>query len=199
MHVAASVILSAAVIASMFCSIWGMKKSWEMPLSEVSAPLPLLPLDMVEKSPSFAYRSGLFQGKDHDNFVRCGWSVLSPVQYQIGQRGIVLGEEWPDHSGEYSPSMQIRYYRLVFSALSDPLIDDLTYRYVERYYSPDDNFDRMELSAAGLDRAELFTAAGKQILLVHAGNQVMMLQYYGEKDLAEYTDALDGILAGWSE
>ena len=52
---------------------------------------------------------------------------------------------------------------------------------------------------AGLDRAELFTAAGKQILLVHAGNQVMLLQYYGEKDLAEYTNALAGILAGWSE
>ena len=76
-HVAASVMLSAAVIASMFFPIWGMKKNWEMPLSEVSSPLPLLPLDMVEKSPLFAYRSSLFQGKDHDNFVRYEWSVLS--------------------------------------------------------------------------------------------------------------------------
>ena len=135
-HVAASVMLSAAVIASIFFPIWGMKKNWEMPLSEVSAPLPLLPLAMVEKSPLFAYRSSLFQGKDHDNFVRYEWSVLSPVQYQIGQRGIVSGEEWPDHSGEYSPSMQIRYYRLISSALSDSLIDDLIYRYVERYYAP---------------------------------------------------------------
>lgn len=64
--------------------------------------------------------------------------------------------------------------------------------------APDNNFDRRNVRGR-LDRAELFTAAGRQILLIHAGNQVMMLRYYGEKNLAEYTDTLAGILAGWSE
>lgn len=184
-------LLVLASILIIILPILQIVKSWDKNIEDVTRPLPTISLDALEKNEGFRYHNEIsYNGRNYDNDVIYDWSPLSPVQYKINQKGIIEDMMWEDNSGVYKPSLTTEYYKLSFSILAKPLMEDL----IKRYIDPYDNMTMEELSVKGFDRAVLATKGESQQLFACKGNEVIYLKYYGYGVLKSKQDEIAGIL-----
>jgi len=106
-----------------------MKETKTLPLTNTD--LPIVRLADIEQSPNLIRESSYYTRNNVDwgNRYSYDWSLLAPVQYESEESGIVSNEVWEDGSGEYSPSMHTRVYKLRFPSMAENLISDLIKRY----------------------------------------------------------------------
>lgn len=158
----------------------GMIKSQDYTLPETAVDLPIIRLAQIEQNPNLQreviYNS---RGVDWGNRVRYDWSPLAPIQYEVNEHGIIRNETWPDQSGEYSPSLEIRYYQLTYAPLADGLIDDLQERYV---YTFDPNVVIQEFNHASFDRMVVVQDGIKKEIFAGYGHKVIYVRYYGNRE-----------------
>lgn len=184
-------LLVLASILIIILPILQIIKGWDKNIEDNTKPLPTISLDVLEENEGFRYYNEIsYSGRNYDNDVQYDWSPLSPVQYKINQKGIVEDMMWEDNSGEYKPSLTTEYYKLSFSILAKPLMEDL----ITRYRVPYDNLIVEELSFKGFDRAVLVTKGVRQQLYACKGNEVIYLRYYGYGALKSKLDEIAGIL-----
>ena len=125
---------------------------------------------------------------DWGNSYSTNWSPFAPVQYESSENGLVPGELWADGSGEYSPSIETKFYQLSFPSMTDNLISDLIKRY---------NFDNESMEAYVETKNPHFDS-----LIVHVdeefkevfaskGKDVIYVRYYGYKDMNSVVKAIE--------
>ena len=125
--------------------------------------LPIISLADIEQNPKLL-REKIYNSHNVDwaNRVRYDWSILAPIQYEIDEHGIIAGELWEDKSGEYSPSITTRYYKLTFESMAENITIDLINRYVFR-----DDTKIKEINSSELDKIYIAEDAfSKQINLL---------------------------------
>lgn len=179
--------LAAAVLACLVVSVY-LTGSWTKDLSAAQ---------MTESLPDFCLLEELegngtkldYYGSDgisQYNTISRNWSFLAPVRYNLSQGATAENRNWKNESLAYSPSLQIQYYRLRFSWMSDLLLEDLIERYTVHHYVSA-GLTRQEVSAPGLDRIVLVEdGANTSFLFCRNGKTVIMMQYYGEAVLSDY-------------
>lgn len=124
------------------------------------------------------------------NRVEYNWSLLTPEQYAVTQRGTVYGMDC---------ELITEYYRVRSPAFSKPLYDSLLEEYLN------DSFYRFECltvrnlwdeECAGLDEAALITIGefGSERLIARLGNQVLEVHYSGSRTLPEILPQLTAAL-----
>lgn len=117
-----------------------MVKSDEYTLAETKADLPIIRLADIEDNPNLQ-RQVYYddEGIDFNNMVRYEWSPLAPTMYEIRERGVVESMRWADNSGEYSPSIHTKYYKLTSEKLAEGVLRDLMNKelYDPRYKEPE--------------------------------------------------------------
>lgn len=150
-------------------------------LPEAASGLPVIRLSNIEQDPglrrSVSYDS---RGVDWENSVRPGWGILAPVQYEVSEHGIVMGRMWKDNSGEYSPSIRIRYYQLVFPIMAKPLIEDLMDRYI---YLPEDTPHKIE--STKFNNLYIATDGIQKDIFASWENKVIHIVYFGDKGVED--------------
>ncbi|MCC3357037.1 DUF2812 domain-containing protein [Bacillus sp. REN16] len=158
-------------------------------LPEGSLNLPIVRLADVEQNPALVRgESEFIDNVDWGNSYSTNWSPFAPVQYESSENGLVPGELWADGSGEYSPSIETKFYQLSFPYMTDNLISDLIKRY---------NFDNESMEAYVETKNPHFDS-----LIVHVdeefkevfaskGKDVIYVRYYGYKDMNSVVKAIE--------
>lgn len=178
-------ILASIFIPMALCTIFiplaemSMKERYTLPTT--ANPLPVVRLADIEQNPKLLREEHINdKGIDFANQVRYQWSFLAPIQYDIGECGIIADEMWHDHSGSYSPSITTRFYKLTFAGMADDLINDLITRYV---YS--DNIKVSEVSFSGLDKLYIAKDDIRKHIFASLDNKVIFITYYGNKNMED--------------
>ena len=163
---------------TIFIPFVDIAKSKEYTLPETNINLPIIRLADIEQNPKLMRETGYnYNGNDVDwlNEVRYDWSLLAPVQYEIHEHGIIEGEMWGDGSGEYSPSITTRYYKLTFGSMAENLTADLINRYAYR--------DNMEVEAIdNMESGKMYIVEDntKKQIFAYSDNEVVHVTYYGK-------------------
>lgn len=153
------------------------KETRTLPL--VNNDLPIVRLADVEKNSKLVRKISLYNKEDIDwgNKYSYDWSLLAPIQYDSDEHGIISNEMWKDGSGEYSPSIHTKVYKLNFSFITDNLIYDLIKKYnIE-------NKDFLELDNTNFDKLIVQEEDGWKQIFASKGQAVMYIRYYGYADL----------------
>ncbi|WP_010676786.1 DUF2812 domain-containing protein [Bacillus timonensis] len=143
--------------------------------------LPFVRLADIEQNPALVRGESEYMNDNVDwsNRYSTNWSLFATVQYETDENGVVPGKMWNDGSGEYSPSIETRYYRLSLSSMADNLLSDLIKRY-NYEYSLDEYIETkhpsFDLLIVHEDRElkEVFASKGKEVIFV---------RYYGYADI----------------
>lgn len=143
--------------------------------------LPIIRLANIEQNPKLE-REARYRNNNVDwaNRVSYDWSLLSPVQYEIVEHGLIKGEMWGDQSGEYSPSINTQYYKLTFAGMAENLTLDLINRNVYR-----DDIDIKEVNNSVFDKMYIADEEVRKQVFAYSGNQVIHVTYYGQKDIGD--------------
>lgn len=169
-------ILAALLTACIPIVEIAQSKSYTLP--EAPVELPIARLGEIENNPALERKALLnIRGVDWGNYVSYDWSPLSPVKYQISEHGIVQNEMWDDNSGSYSPSIETRYFRLLFSSMADSLIDDLMERYLDGL---EPKLTVQELDHASFDKLIVAQAGIMKEIFASSGNKVIYVKYFGK-------------------
>ncbi len=181
-------VLTAIMLITPIASIVGQK----------TEPLPLtntnqmhIRLSDIEKDDSLIRHEFLHEGRDFANNVDSAWFLLAPVMLEIREEGIIPGRTWKDGSGEYSPSITCKIYKLRFEFLADQTIKDLINRNDFYEYMPlieikdRENFDKLFLRSEGTMRH----------IFASKGNIVVYLRYNGERENDYAIKAVEDFLA----
>ncbi|MEH7238045.1 DUF2812 domain-containing protein [Bacillus sp. JJ1562] len=161
-------------------------------LPEESPNLPIVRLADIEKNPDLVRGKSEYMSDNVDwsNRYTMNWSPFAPVQYEADENGLVPGEMWEDGSGEYSPSIETRFYQLSFPAMADNLISDLIKRYNYEYSMEDfvetqhPSFDLL-IVHEDEEFKEVFASKGKDVIFV---------RYYGYEDMDSVVKSIEAKL-----
>ncbi len=156
-------------------------KSETKTLPEANTDLPIVRLADVEQNPALTRveDSYISDGVDWGNRYTYKWSPLAPVQFETDESGIVPGEMWKDGSGEYSPSIQTRFYELSVPALADELLSDL----ITRYQYEDRREDFIETKHPELDLLIVHEKEEIKDVFASKDNAVIHVRYFGYGDI----------------
>jgi len=170
----AGIFLPLALL-TVFIPFVQITKSKDYTLPEVNTNLPIIKLSDIEQNPKLM-RGKSYYSKNVDmaNRVRYDWSLLAPVQYEIAEHGIIDSELWEDKSGEYSPSITTRYYKLTFGIMAENITLDLISRYVFR-----DDTEIREIYSSELDKLYIAEDTISKQIFASKDNQVIYVVYYG--------------------
>ncbi|MEG2958752.1 MAG: hypothetical protein RR828_03365, partial [Oscillospiraceae bacterium] len=184
--------LAAVIVVASFLPL---TSDWSKSTTDVTEPLPYLPLDLIEQSEEFAWAEPSYwfdSDFDYNNYVdRHQWTPLVPQHYEMHQEGAEQPRKWADGSGYYTPSASTEYYRLTFSVFAPALFDEL----MEKYLWEDEEYTITEPDA--FDRTVLVVdeAYSMSQLFVRWGNQVIYIRYQGDADLSQRLDLLADVLS----
>ena len=87
---------------------------------------------------------------------------------------------WEDKSGEYSPSITTRFYKLTFGSMAEKLTIDLISRYVYR-----DDTEIIAFNNSKLDQVYLAEDEIRKQIFAYMDNQVIHVTYYGKGKIEE--------------
>jgi hypothetical protein len=167
--------------------IYDMVAWKEVALPEEAVNLQVVRLAEIEDDPRLTRDEYITEdGLDFNNQVVYDWSPLAPVQHEVREHGLMKGEMWEDLSGEYSPSITSKYYRLLIPKMAESLLQDLTQRYV---YDPDDVV--REAVFKGFDK--VYISEKNQMTQVFAirGREVFYFRYIGWKTAEDILPLLE--------
>ncbi len=170
-------------------------KSKDYTLPEGNTNLPIVRLADIEQNPKLV-RETSYTDNDVDwaNRVRYDWSLLAPIQYEIYEHGIIKGEMWSDKSGEYSPSITTRYYKLIFGDMAENLTLDLINRYVWR-----NNIEIKEVNSLKLDKIYIAEDDSSKQIFAYLDNRVIHVTYYGKKKMEDIIPFVSETLSSYQE
>lgn len=170
-------------------------KSKDYTLPEVNTNLPIIRLADIEQNPKLMRETG-YNGNDVDwaNRVSYDWSLLAPVQYEIDEHGNINGEMWEDKSGEYSPSITTRFYKLTFVSLAENLTLDLISRYVYR-----DDTEIKVINNSELDKIYLAEDDIRKQIFAYLDNKVVHVTYYGKGEIEDIIPLVSKVLLSYQE
>lgn len=126
---------------------------------------------------------------DYANQYEKSWSPFTTVQYEVTESGLVPGEQWADNSGDYSPSIQTEYYKVLWSALAQPLTRDLV-----EWYTYDKSHPFEPVTHERFDLLLVRESEGEKELVVASGRDVMFVRYYGHTELAAIVRQIETIV-----
>ncbi|SHK13816.1 DUF2812 domain-containing protein [Desulforamulus aeronauticus] len=170
-------------------------KSKDYTLPEANTNLPIVRLADIEQNPKLVRETGYTDNEvDWANRVRYDWSLLAPIQYEIYEHGIIKGEMWSDKSGEYSPSIITRYYKLIFGDMAENLTLDLINRHVWR-----DNIEIKEVNNLKLDKIYIAEDGSRKQIFAYLDNRVIHVTYYGKKKMEDIIPFVSEKLGSYQE
>lgn len=192
--IVAGLYLPIALFA-IFIPFVDIAKSKDYTLPEAQTNLPIIRLADIEQNPKLIREKG-YNGNDVDwaNRVSYNWSLLAPVQYEIDEKEIINGELWDDKSGEYTPSITTRYYKLTFGSMAENLILDLINRYVWR-----DNIEIKEVNNLKLDKLYIAEDDIQKQIFAYLDNQVIHVTYYGKGKIEDVIPLVSEKLHSYQE
>ena len=113
------------------------------------------------------------------------WSILSSMQLDTVENGIVEDEIWKDNSGTYTPSIVTTMYKLRFSSMSEALLTDLI-----KYYSILDGAEELkEIEHPSFDKLLVYEGEHNKELFAVKGEGVICIRYYGYADVNSLIEA----------
>lgn len=176
----AGIFLPLALVA-IFLPLVQMFKSKDYTLPAGNISLPIIRLADIEENPKLL-REKVYNSHNVDwaNRVRYDWSILAPVQCEIDERGKIDGEVWGDKSGEYSPSITTRYYKLTFGSMAETITLDLISRNVFR-----EDTEIKEINSSKLDKLYIAEDAIRKQIFACIDNQVIYVTYHGNEKLED--------------
>lgn len=176
----AGIFLPLAILA-IFLPFVQIIKSKDYTLPEGNVNLPIISLADIEQNPKLL-REKIYNSHNVDwaNRVRYDWSILAPVQYEIDEHGRIDGELWEDKSGEYSPSITTRYYKLTFESMAETITLDLISRFVFR-----DDTEIKEINSSELDKLYIAEDAISKQIFACIDDQVIYVTYHGNEKLED--------------
>lgn len=150
--------------------------------------IPIVRLADVEQNPKLVRKSSqsIQDHIDWGNRYSYNWSLLAPVQYESAEQGIVYNEMWKDGSGEYSPSINTKFYKLRFPSMADNLISDLMKRYDIAF--EDGNF--IKLNDIEFDILIIQEEDELKQIFASKGKAVMYVRYYGYANIDSLIDSI---------
>ena len=147
-----------------------------LPEGEVN--YPFVRLMDVEQNTSLIRDEYWRDGVDLGNSYSSSWSLVAPVQYEMSESGIVLGEMWEDSSEKYSPSIDMTIFQLRWAFLSKPLVDDLA-----KWYSYEGMLSFNQVQHDYFDKLVVQEEDGSKQIIACKGKIVMHIRYYGYSEL----------------
>ncbi|WP_407270417.1 DUF2812 domain-containing protein [Radiobacillus sp. PE A8.2] len=155
-------------------------------LPEASTDLPIVRLADVEQNPDLirAEPTYMQDSVDWGNHYSYNWSLFAPVQYETVESGVVPDETWPDGSGEYSPSIEIKVYQLRFPAMAEHLIYDL----IDRYEHRSNTF--VETQHPAFDLLLVHEEDESKKVYASKGKAVIYVDYFGHADTDVIIDSI---------
>lgn len=186
------IFLSIAIV-TIFIPVTEMSKRERYTLPETTNTLSIVRLADIEQNANLIRDEYITdKGVDFSNMVSYNWSILAPVQYDVHERGIVKGEMWEDKSGEYSPSINTRFYKLTFRSMAEKLTQDLISRYVYR-----DNIEIKEISNTNLDKIYVAEEGIRKQIFAYLDNKVIYVTYYGNAEIDDLVPLVADKLLSW--
>ncbi|MEH7251883.1 DUF2812 domain-containing protein [Neobacillus niacini] len=178
-----------SIIAFLFTVVVGLSaiipfiqlvKSDTKTLPEASLDLPFVRLADVEQNPALVRDEPyMIDDVDWGNRYTYYWSPFAPIQYETDENGVVPGRMWEDGSGEYSPSMHTRVFKLSIPSMADHLISDLIKRY--KYESRDEDF--VKTKHPTFDLLIVHEEEAMREVFASKGKAVIHVRYYGYADI----------------
>jgi hypothetical protein len=164
----------------------GMRRPQELPLQNEN-PL-FLRLSDIEQNPELERLPSRVldqNGVDFSNNAKPSWSLLSPIQWEVKERGIIASQQWEDGSSIYTPSMTFRYFKLTIPTLGDGLIRDLSKEILSWNEIHNESYPMNQQVVPGID--QFFTRESTDYMEVFAqnGNVVIYLRVHGELAIDE--------------
>ncbi|WP_449536498.1 DUF2812 domain-containing protein [Ferdinandcohnia sp. Marseille-Q9671] len=143
--------------------------------------LPIVRLADVEQNPALVRGEPEYMSDNVDwgNRYSTMWSPFAPVQYDTDEQGIVPGETWEDGSGEYSPQIHTRVFKLSIPSMADNLISDLIKRYT--YENQPESFN--EVKHPTFDHLLVYEEEEMKKVYASKGKAVIYVQYNGFADM----------------
>ncbi|MED4354859.1 DUF2812 domain-containing protein [Schinkia azotoformans] len=163
-------------------------------LPEVSLDLPIVRLADIEQNPALVRGEPAYMSDNVDwaNRYTYDWSPFAPVQYKSDENGVVPGESWKDGSGEYSPSIETRFYQLRIPAMADNLIFDLI-----KWYRYEDPFeDYVKTKHPNFDLLIIHEEEELKEVFASRGKYVMHVRYYGYVDINSVIENVEKKIMG---
>lgn len=150
-------------------------------LPEKDVNLPIVRLADVENDPNLERTEPTFieDGVDWGNRYSYDWSLLSPVQYETDEHGLVRDKSWEDGSGEYTPAIHTQYYQLRFPDMAEHLVADL----IKRYSFETIKVDFEVKKNPDLDLLIVREENGMKEVFASRGNEVIYVHYFGYADV----------------
>lgn len=185
-HTSAAFLFTVVVGGSAIIPFIQLVKMDTKTLPETSGDLPIIRLSDVERNPELV-RSGttyMSDNVDWGNRLTYYWSPLAPVQYETDESGLVPGKQWGDKSGQYSPAIHTKFYKLTLSSMADELVSDLIKRY--KYENSQDEYRKK--THPDLDLLIVHVEKDKKEVFASQGNSVMYVRYHGYADLGSVID-----------
>jgi hypothetical protein len=162
-----------------------MVKRNEFTLPETDISLPIIRLADIEENSNLKRETSYHDDVDSNNQVHYEWGVLAPVHYDVHEHGIVQEQLWNDLSGEYSPSIYTRFYRLTFESMAHGLLKDLMHRNV---YHPMAKIEKID-SKYFKELYVVYEDYSKEIF-ASWDNNVIYIRYHGNQDMEHILDLL---------
>ena len=135
-------------------------------------------------------RTHMIRGVDWANHSTREWSLYAPVILSISENGSIPDKMWPDGSGEYSPGIEVKLYKLRFSGLAEGVLDDLCKKYAD--YSAEPIIDRT--GQPGFDGLFVRSDNFQQDVFASKDEFVILVRYYGEKDVDSVVQAVEALM-----
>ncbi|MDN4607249.1 DUF2812 domain-containing protein [Sporosarcina highlanderae] len=164
-------------------------KNKTITLPRENVDLPIVRLADIERNPHLIREEPEYMndGVDWGNRYSVKWSPFAPVQYDTDEGGVVLGKEWSDGSGQYSPSVHTKVYQLTLPAMADSLIADLV-----KWHQYDENKeDYVEVNHPDLDRLVVYEGADTKKIFASKGKGVIFVRYYGDAETNTIVDEIE--------
>ncbi|WP_102262610.1 DUF2812 domain-containing protein [Mesobacillus jeotgali] len=180
-HTAISFLFTVMIGLSAIIPFVHLMKMDTKTLPEKDLNLPIVRLADVESDPKLERPEPTYveDGVDWSNRYSYAWSLLSPVQYEADEHGLVRDKTWEDGSGEYSPAIHTQYYQLRFPRMAEHLVMDLIKRY--SFETSQDVY--VERKHPELDLLIVHEEKEMKEVFASWGNEVMYVHYFGYADV----------------
>ena len=111
-------------------------------------------------------------------------SLLAPDMRTTSESFYIIGEQ-------SDARLDVEYYRLTFGWMAEGLMKEMMDKEVEKYQDRNENaMDLREVTIEALDQAFVASDSYSTLLFVRKGNQVMMIEYSGDRTEEELLDAI---------
>ena len=184
------VLLSIAVLGFAIFGIHELiryAKTWDKNITDLDFTLPVSPLGVIEGADHFEYSTiEDINGNNYNNHVTYSWNFFAPTTYHILQRGKIPGEFNEEQGREYESNIQIKYYKMRWTALAKYYYKDLIKQHI-RYK---DKVVMETLDTPYFEGATYGISNDVQYLAAYRGDEVIFIVYSGGLDLRDRLDSL---------